>query len=208
MNKNKEEKDEKKGEKEEDKFGELIDGILKRFKKKNAKVIKQADKDNLENKKKFDPALSELIAKIEEWKVISRKINDVTHFIGAKLEENGYPCSASISPIFHPDTHQTYSNQALFQVALVQLDDLSTFMKKNRHGLFNHRPCRDEVCSKALEVASCIRFIEDLTHRRVKIEEKIFSKEVISYTLSFDKINKKKIKEIMENFILKAFNLS
>lgn len=190
----------------EKKFSKLIGAIVKRFEKKNAKVFQKAMEEELVQD--TSSAMLDQMLKVEEWKKICKKINDVAHFIGAELEERGYPCSVSIAPIFHPDTHMTYSSQVVCQVALVQLEELAYLMRRKHQGIFGHKPSREEVFDKALEVASRLSFVEDLTNRQVLVAEKIFSLEEVSFTLSFDEITKKKVKELMEGFILRSFDVA
>ncbi len=201
MSKDKEEK--------EKKLAKLICGIVTRFEKNKSKTLKKlAKKCNKIEELDIDPAFVELLPKISEWKKICQKINDVAHFIGAELQDRRYPCSVSVSPMFHQDTRQTYSSEVKFQVALVQIDELAKLMRKKHSKLFGMKPCRDEVCARALEVASCLSFVEDLSNRQVIIKDKIFNKSEVTSTIDFDEISKKKVKAIMEAFLLKAFELA
>ncbi|MBF0125860.1 MAG: hypothetical protein HQM02_01480 [Magnetococcales bacterium] len=192
---------------QEQKFKNLISSIVQRFEKKNAKLRKQAEKDKEAHLQTLDPTLAEQLKKVEEWKEICMKINDVAHAVGARLVDHGYPCSVSIAPTFHPDTHQTYSSQIVLKFAQVQLDDLAQLMYRKPFGNLSHKPTRDEVCAKALDLASCIGFVEDLANRQVIVQESVYSRETVTTVLSFDGIGRKVIRSILEDFIIEVFEV-
>lgn len=186
------------------KYGKMVSAIVKKYKKSNRDrtcSIRKADK-----KTAADPdtaTLKPLMDGIREWQTVCKRINDVAHLVGAELDEQGFPCSVSIQPVFHPDTHQTYSSEVKFVLSRMQLNELIVFYKgKNRprtRGL-----CRDEICTMALAQADHLLFEENLKARNVTVTRHIAG-NAKALTVSFDDLTDKKIASILGKFIRKVF---
>lgn len=192
-------------------YGKMVAEVVKKYEKNKRnrvceirKASKKAGAGRHDASSKMgDAELKLLMADIREWRSVCKRINNISHLMGAELDERGFPCSVSIDPIFRPDTHQTYSSQVKFVLSRMQLDELSHFFKgeKRKH---SRGPCRDEICEMALAHADSILFEENLKERKVIVTRCIVDESKV-FTFAFNDLTDEKISAILERFIGKVF---
>ena len=192
------------------KYGKVVADIVKQYEKNKRnraceirKAKKRAEVENEVSVSMGDAELKHLMEGIREWRSVCKRINNIAHLIGAELDERGFPCSVSINPLFHPDTHQTYSSHVKFLLSRMQLDELAHFFKgeKKQH---SRGPCRDEICSMALAQADSIHFEENLKDRKVIVTRCVADNSKV-FTFAFDELSDGKISAILEKFITRIF---
>lgn len=192
-------------------YSKLVSEIVKKYKKNKKKKtceVRKPDKKAQDKAVETEPDTTELkrlLASIKAWRAVCKRINNIANLIGAELDEQGFPCSVSINPVFRPETHQTYSSHVKFLLSRMQLEELAHFYKGEKRTNKRKRSlCRDEICTMALSHADSILFEEQLADRTVLVTRRVAGVSKV-FTFDFKELTDKKISDLLEKFINKTF---